>query len=128
MFNTVSSTLPPALKTGNVTLRCDSVVSHVLLDAEHRARGVRYVERFTNRTVEVDASVVVLAGSSLENTRLLLNSELGGLANSSGVLGHYLMDQLVGAGASGFLPQMKDARIRNDDGKAAACIFPISTI
>ena len=124
MFNTVSSTLPPAMKTGTVTLLCDSVVSHVLLDTEHRARGVRYVERFTNKTLELDASVVVLAGSALENTRLLLNSENGGLANSSGVLGHYLMDQLVGAGASGFLPQLKDARIRNDDGKAGGLYIP----
>jgi choline dehydrogenase-like flavoprotein len=124
MFNTVSSTLPPALRTGNVTLLCDSVVSHVMLDAEHRARGVRYVERFTNKTVELDARVVVLAGSALENTRLLLNSEPRGLANSSGVLGHYLMDQLVGAGASGFLPQLKDAQIRNDDGKAGGLYIP----
>ena len=124
MFNTVSSTLPPAMKTGTVTLLCDSVVSHVLLDTEHRARGVRYVERFTNKTLELDASVVVLAGSALENTRLLLNSENGGLANSSGVLGHYLMDQLVGAGASGFLPQLKDAQIRNDDGKAGGLYIP----
>ncbi len=42
MFNTVASTLPPALKTGNVTVQCDSVVSHVLMNPENRARGVRY--------------------------------------------------------------------------------------
>jgi choline dehydrogenase-like flavoprotein len=124
MFNTVSTTLPPALKTGNVTLLCDSVVSNVLLDAEHRARGVRYLERFTNRSVELEARVVILAGSSLENTRLLLNSQNGGLANSSGVLGHYLMDQLVGAGAAGFLPQLKGTHIRNDDGKAGGLYIP----
>lgn len=124
MFSTVSTTLPPALKTGNVTLLCDCVVSGVLLDSEQRARGVRYVERFSNRSVEIDASVVILAGSSLENTRLLLNSANGGLANSSGVLGHYLMDQLVGAGASGYLPQLKGAAIRNDDGKAGGLYIP----
>ena len=124
MFSTVSTTLPPALKTGNVTLLCDSVVSHVLLDSEHRAHGVRYIERFTNHSVELNAPVVILAGSSLENTRLLLNSEKGGLANSSGVLGHYLMDQLSGVGASGFLPQLKNAAIRNDDGKAGGLYIP----
>jgi choline dehydrogenase-like flavoprotein len=124
MFSTVSSTLPPALKTGNVTLLCDSVVSHVLLDSEHRACGVRYIERFTNHSVELNAPIVILAGSSLENTRLLLNSEKGGLANSSGVLGHYLMDQLSGVGASGFLPQLKNAAIRNDDGKAGGLYIP----
>ena len=41
MFSTVSSTLPPAMKTGNVTVLCDSVVSHVLMDSENRAKGVR---------------------------------------------------------------------------------------
>ncbi len=124
MFNTVVSTLPPALKTGNLTLLCDSVVSHVLMNDEHRVRGVRYIERYTNRPVEIDARVVVLAGSSLENTRLLLNSQAGGLANSSGVLGHYLMDQISGAGASGFLPILKNTKIRNDDGKAGGLYVP----
>ena len=124
MFSTVSTTLPPALKTGNVTVLCDSVVSRVLLDAEHRARGVRYIERFTNKDVEVEAPIVILAAGSLESTRLLLNSETGGMANSSGVLGQYLMDQLVGAGASGFLPQLKGSKIRNDDGKAGGLYIP----
>ncbi len=124
MFSTVSTTLPPALKTGNVTLLCDSVVSEVLLDNEQRARGVRYLERFTNRPMEIEARVVILAGSSLENTRLLLNSQKGGLANSSGVLGRYLMDQLVGAGATGYLPQLKSTQIRNDDGKMAGLYIP----
>jgi choline dehydrogenase-like flavoprotein len=47
MFNTVAVTLPPALRTKNVTVRCDSVVSHVLMNAENRARGVAYIERHT---------------------------------------------------------------------------------
>lgn len=121
MFNTVAVTLPPALKTHNVTVLCDSVVSHVLMSAENRARGVRYIERYTKRPVEVDARHVILAGSSLENTRLLLNSRI---ANSSGVLGHYLMDQISGAGVTGFLPMLKGGAIRNDDGKASGIYIP----
>ena len=124
MFSTVAVTLPPALKTGNVTVLCDSVVSHVLMNSEHRARGVRYIERFTNREVEVEARIVVLAGSSLENTRLLLNSEKGGLANSSGVLGHYVMDQISGSAVNGFLPVLKGSKVRNDDGKAGGLYIP----
>ncbi len=124
MFNTVAVTLPPALKTGNVTVLCDSVVSQVLMNDENRARGVRYIERFTGREVDLDARIVILAGSTLENTRLLLNSRKGGLANSSGVLGHYLMDQISGAGVTGFLPVLKGAAIRNDDGKAAGLYIP----
>ena len=124
MFNTVGTTLPPALKTGNVTVLCDSVVSHVLMDKENRARGVRYIERYTLRPVEVESRVVVLAGSALENTRLLLNSDKGGLSNSSGILGHYVMDQVSGAGVTGILPQLKGAAIRNDDGKAGGLYIP----
>jgi choline dehydrogenase-like flavoprotein len=124
MFNTVAVTLPPALKTGNVTVLCDSVVSKVLTNSENRASGVRYIERFTNREIDIDARIVILAGSSLENTRMLLNSSNGGLANSSGVLGHYLMDQVAGAAVSGFLPILKGGPIRNDDGKASGLYIP----
>jgi choline dehydrogenase-like flavoprotein len=124
MFSTISTTLPPAMKTGNVTLLCDTVVSHVLTDGENRARGVRYIERNTKRPVEIEARRVILAGSSLENTRLLLNSKKGGLANSSSVLGQYLMDQVSGAGVHGFLPPLKGAAIRNDDGKAGGIYIP----
>ena len=124
MFNTIASTLPPAMKTGNVTLLCDSVVSHVLMDGENRARGIRYIERYSNKEVEIAARAVVLAGSSLENTRLLLNSQRGGVANSSGVLGRYLMDQVAGAGVGGFLPILKNTAIRNDDGKSGGLYIP----
>ena len=124
MFNTIVVTLPPALKTRNVTVLCDSVVSKVLMSGENKARGVRYIERFTNREVDIDARIVILAGSTMENTRMLLNSANGGLANSSGVLGHYMMDQLSGAGVTGFLPVLKGAAIRNDDGKAGGLYIP----
>jgi choline dehydrogenase-like flavoprotein len=53
-----------------------------------------------------------------------LNSRRDGLANSSGVLGHYVMDQISGAGVSGFLPVLKGAGIRNDDGKASGLYIP----
>jgi choline dehydrogenase-like flavoprotein len=124
MFSTISSTLPPALKTGNVTVLCDSVVSHVLMDGENQTRGVSYVERYTKKSVEIGARAVVLAGSSYENTRVLLHSHSGGLANSSGTLGQYAMDQVSGAGVTGFLPVLKGSRIRNDDGKSSGLYIP----
>jgi choline dehydrogenase-like flavoprotein len=124
MFNTIAVTLPPAMRTGNLEVITDSVVSQVRMNSENRARGVVYIERFTGKSVEVDAKYVVLAASTLENTRLLLLSSKGGLGNSSGTLGHYMMDQVGGGGITGYLPRLKGAPSRLDDGKSAGISVP----
>ena len=124
MFSTVSTTLPPALKTGKLDLRTDSVVAAVRMNKENRAQGVTYIERFTGKSVDVDAKYIVLAASTLENTRLLLLSSASGLANSSGTLGHYMADQVSGGGVSGFLPKLKGGPSRLDDGKSAGITIP----
>jgi choline dehydrogenase-like flavoprotein len=124
MFSTVSTTLPPALKTGKLEVRTDSVVSSVQMDQENRARGVTYIERFSGKSVEVNGKFVILAASTLENTRLLLLSAKGGLANSSGTLGHYMADQVSGGGVAGFLPRLKGGPSRLDDGKSAGITVP----
>jgi choline dehydrogenase-like flavoprotein len=124
MFNPVAVTLPPALKTGNLEIRTDCVAADVRINAEHRAQGVTYIERYTMRSVDVDAKYVILAASTLENTRLLLLSAKGGLANSSGTLGQYMMDQVGGGGVTGFLPKLKGGPSRLDDGKAAGITIP----
>ena len=124
MFNTVAVTLPPALKTGNLEVRTDTVVARVRMNNENRAQGVTYVERYTKKTIDVDAKYVILAASTLENTRLMLLSAKGGLANSSGTLGKYMMDQVGGGGVSGILPILKGGPSRLDDGKAAGITIP----
>ena len=124
MFSTVSTTLPPALRTGKLEVRTDTVVAHVRMGAENRARGVTYVERYTKKAVDVDAQYVILAASTLENTRLLLLSAKGGLGNSSGLLGHYMMDQVSGGGVVGLLPKLRGGPARLDDGKAAGITIP----
>lgn len=124
MFSTISTTLPPALKTGNLDVLTDSVVAQVRMNRENQASGVTYIERFTGKSVDVDAKYVVLAASTLENTRLLLLSAKGGLANSSGTLGQYMMDQVSGGGMSGFLPKLKGGPSRLDDGKSAGITIP----
>jgi choline dehydrogenase-like flavoprotein len=124
MFNTVAVTLPPALKTGNLDVLTDSVVASVRMNAENRAQGVTYLERFTMKSIDVDAKFVILAASTLENTRLLLLSAKGGLANSSGLLGHYMMDQVGGGGVSGILPKLRGGPSRLDDGKSAGITIP----
>ena len=84
------------------------------MDADHRrATGLRYVDRVTRETREVRGRVVVLCAQALESARILLNSatrqQPNGLANSSGVLGHYLMDHLwVAGGARGEFPDLTE--------------------
>ena len=107
---------------------CDAVVSHVVMSGDNRARGIRYIERYSNRSVEIDARVVILAGSTLENTRLLLNSERGGLANSSSVLGQYLMDQVSGSVSPDFCPFWREQQSAMTTGKRLASTFRISPI
>ena len=87
------TTLKDAAATGKLTLRTDAVASHVITD-KGRATGVAYIDRTTREAREVRGKVVMLCASTLESTRLLLNSAPGGLANSSGVLGRYLMDHI----------------------------------
>ena len=110
-FSSPFTTLGEAERTGRLTLVTDAVVSRVTTDsASGLASGVAYLERATRTPREIRAKVVVLCASTLESTRILLNSAPGGLANSSGVLGHYLMDHIYGAGISGRMPQIKQAK------------------
>jgi choline dehydrogenase-like flavoprotein len=105
-FNAAFTTVADALKTGNTTLITDAMVYRVLTDpGTHKATGVMYIDRNTREVREVRARAVVLCAQALESARILLNSAPGGLANSSGVLGHYLMDHTwVAGGASGEFP------------------------
>lgn len=124
MFNSVVSTLPPAEKTGRLTLRPNSIVRTVLMGQNGKARGVSYFDRLTRQDYEAEGKVVVLAASSLESTRILLNSAPRGLGNSSGVLGHYLMDQISGGAVTGLPTKLKGGPPRNDDGKNSGVFVP----
>jgi choline dehydrogenase-like flavoprotein len=103
-FSSLTATLPAAEGTGNLTLRPDSVVHSVIWDpGVGRVTGVRVIDRETREPLEFFGRIVFLAASALESTRILLNSTSSdfpdGLANSSGALGHYLMDHTMSAGA-----------------------------
>ncbi len=105
-FSSPYTTVADAVKSGHCDLIPNAVVSHVTMDnGGNRATGVTYIDRMTRKAVEVKARAVVLCAQSMESARILLNSSTRvypkGLANSSGCLGHYLMDHCVGGGASG---------------------------
>lgn len=111
-YTSIGSTLPAAELTGRMTLQPNAVVSHIVLDKQTgKAKGVHYVDAVTRQHREVQARAVVLCAGTLESTRILLNSQPleggdQGLCNSSGVLGHYLMDHVGGGGASGDMPML----------------------
>ncbi len=127
-YSSPHSTLPAAERTGRSTLVPHAVVSHVILDQKTgKAKGVEYVDATTRQRREVHGKVVVLCAGTIETTRIMLNSPsmdgTDGIANSSGVLGHYLMDHVGGGGASGTMP-MLDAKRLEQDGRANGIYVP----
>jgi len=110
-YSSPASTLPAAERTGRLTLIPNAVVSHLEVDEAGKCRSIYYIDRLSRAHREVFAKVVVLCASTLETTRILLNSRSprypNGIANSSGVVGHYLMDHVTGGGAGGVLPTLK---------------------
>lgn len=108
-FNSSFTTVADAIKSGNCTYVPNAMVWKVLMDSErNRATGLLYIERDSRRLREIEGRVVILCAQAMESVRILLNSSTrhypNGLANSSGALGHYLMDSIAGAGAGGELP------------------------
>ena len=86
-----------AQQTGRLTLRTNAVVRRVTVGRSGRADAVEFVDRVTKREFRAKANVIMLCASAIESVRLLLNSATDGhpdgLANSSGALGRYFMDQ-----------------------------------
>ena len=112
-FSSLNSSFPAAEKTGRMTLRPFSIVHSLIFDARtRRAAGVRVIDAQTRASVAFRGKVIFLCASALESVRILLNSSTpefpNGLANSSGELGHNLMDHITGGGATGFIPGNKD--------------------
>ena len=108
-FSSVNATLPAAQQTSRMTLRPNSVVHSVSFDPKsRRAIGVRVIDAGTHRSLEFQGKVIFLCASALESARILLNSTTSefpnGLANSSGELGHNLMDHVKGGGATAIIP------------------------
>ena len=105
-FSSNSVTLPAAQKTNNMTLRPNSIVHTILFDKNtKKATGVRVVDEITKETIEFKSKIVFLCASTLGSTSILLNSVknsfVDGLGNTSGQLGHNLMDNHFQVGAYG---------------------------
>ncbi len=112
-FSTQSSTLPAAMKTGNLTLRPWAIVTKILYDKDSkRATGVEVLDAQTNKTYEYRAKLIFLNASALNSAWILMNSATDiwpdGLGSSSGELGHNVMDHHLGVSASGTFEGFED--------------------
>ena len=108
LASSVNLLLPDALSTGKLDLVSNAIVREVTVDRNTGlANGAHFVDRHSRRERHVKARAVVLAAGCLESTRLLLNS---GIANSSGVLGHYLHDQIYGVNVVASVPEARDGK------------------
>ena len=104
-FSSNSSTLPAAEKTGNMTLRPNSIVHEVIYDSNNKkASGVRVIDTETKKTYEFNARVIFLCASAVASTSILMQSKSdafpNGLGNSSDQLGRNIMDHHLDVGAS----------------------------
>jgi len=124
-FSTPSVHLPPALETGNLEIITHAMAREITVK-NGRASGVSYVNKKDRKEYEVKAKIVVLAASACESARLLLNSKSvsfpDGLANSSGMVGKYLMDT-TGTSVAGLFPQLLDKPAYNEDGVGGAHLY-----
>ncbi len=112
-FSTQSSTLPAALKTGNLTVRPWSIVTRLIYDKDSKkAKGVEVLDGETNKTYEFYSKIVFLNASALNSTWVLMNTATDiwpeGLGSSSGELGHNVMDHHYMLGASGTVDGFED--------------------
>ncbi len=105
-FSSLSSTLPAAERTGNLTVRPDSIVHEIIYDPDtQKATGVKVIDRETSETYEFKAKVIFLCASAVASTSILMQSRSdrfeNGLGNDSDQLGRNIMDHHLNVGASG---------------------------
>ena len=126
-FSSSSVLCIPAAKTGNLTIINNAMVKEVHTDANTgECTGVSYVNKIDLKDYEISGKIVVLAASTCETARILLNSKSSrfpnGLANESGVIGKYLNDS-TGASRGAFVPSLMDRERYNEDGVGGMHVY-----
>jgi choline dehydrogenase-like flavoprotein len=119
-FSSNDVILPKLRSKPNFTLKTHAIAHQVLVDQNGKARGVSYIDANNKLEYEIDAKAIVLAASTVESGRILLNSKSRfhpqGAANSSGMVGHYLMDSVKSGGMLGIVPSFGGRTPINEDG------------
>jgi choline dehydrogenase-like flavoprotein len=128
-FDSPTGLIYPAYDTGNLTVRTHATVHEVKLDPNTgRVTSVGFIDTLTRKSYEAKGKVIVLAASTLESTRILLNSKSrifpNGLANSSGHLGRNLAEHVLGPRVHGIYKQRVGKPRANDDGRPGGFYIP----
>jgi choline dehydrogenase-like flavoprotein len=126
-YSSVTSTLPWAKATGNLTVRPFSVVHSIIYDEQkQKAVGVRVIDTNTKQATDFFAKIIFCNASALNTNLILLNSTSSrfpnGLGNDSGLLGKYICHHNYRAGMGGEFDGFKDKYYYVT--KPSECIIP----
>src|ERR1017187_4118285 len=128
-FDSPTGLIYPAMDTGHLTLRPNSIAREVAVGAiTGKASGVAFLDSETGQSYEVRARVVVLAASTLESARLMLLSKSpthpSGIGNSSGHVGHNFCEHVMGPNVTGFCKELVGKPRTLDDGRPGGFYVP----
>jgi choline dehydrogenase-like flavoprotein len=116
----------PSMKTGRVKLITNAMARELITDADGKVAAVSYIDKTTRTEKQIKCRTVVLAASTCESTRLLLNSKApghsNGLSNSSGMVGRNLTDS-TGFALAGVIPALEGMPRHNSDGMGGAHLY-----
>jgi choline dehydrogenase-like flavoprotein len=126
-FSTITSTLPWAKATGNLTVQPLSVVHSIIYDEKkQKAIGVRVIDANTKQATEYFAKIIFVNASALNTNLILLNSTSSrfpnGLGNDSGLLGKFICHHNYRASMGGEIDGFRDKYYKVS--KPAECILP----
>ncbi len=104
-FSSNSATLPAAERTGNMTLRPNSIVHEVIYDAvTQKASGVKIIDAKTGESFTFNGKLVFLCASAMASVGILLQSKSerfpNGMGNTHDQVGRNIMDHHYQLGAA----------------------------
>jgi choline dehydrogenase-like flavoprotein len=128
-FDSPTGLIYPAMDTGNLTLRTNSVVREVAVDpSSGKASGVHFVDAASRQEYTAKAKVVILAASTLESARIMLLSKSKlyptGIGNSSTHVGHNFCEHFMGPGVTGQMEELIGKSATLDDGRPGGFYVP----
>ena len=126
-FSSVTSTLPWAKATGNLTVQPLAVVHSIIYDEKkQKATGVRVIDANTKQATEYFARIIFVNASALNTNLILLNSTSNrfpnGLGNDNGLLGKFICHHNYRASMGGQIEGFRDKYYKVT--KPAECIIP----